>query len=143
MIIKLVKISNIISRVNNKNSLFSRKPEPISILKSAISDIVGDNVVYISEFVIAKIKGKIKELNGHLEITDKIIGTIPCLLNKPKEILRDTRSNKKYIFIISNPSIEIVIEIRRVESGKTEINTLHKININELKRLERKFPVVL
>jgi hypothetical protein len=143
MPIKLVKIRNIISRVNNKNGSFSKNPELISILNSDISDIIGDNFVYISEFVIAKVKGKINELNGHPEITDEIIESIPYLIQRPHEILQDTRSGKKYLFIISNPFIEIVIEVRRIESGKTEINTLHRINTEELRRLERKFPVVL
>ena len=143
MAIELVKISDIILRVNNKKGLFSKIPEPISMANSRISNIIGDDAIYISEFVIAKIKGRIKELNSHLEITDEIIKSIPYLINVPQEILRDTRSNKKYLFIISNPFLEIVIEVKRIESSKTEINTIHKINIEELKRLERKFPVVL
>lgn len=143
MTIKLVEIHDIISRVDSKNGLFSKIPELISMLNSQISSIIGDDVVYISEFVIAKVKGKISELNSHPEITDEIIESIPYFIQKPQEILQDTRSGQKYLFITSNPFIEIVIEVRRIESGKTEINTLHKINTGELKRLERKFPVVL
>lgn len=144
MEIQLVKIEKLLSVVNkNTNGIFSSIPEPIIILNKNLSEIIGDNIVYLSEFVIAKIKGKVPELNSHVEITDDIFLLLPTLLQSPQEILKDTRALDKYLFIICNPFIEVVIEVRRIESNKTEINTLHKINIEELKRLERKFPVVL
>ncbi len=57
---KLIKVEDIIKRVNvRKDTNFSRNPEPISVLNDRVSNIIGDNIVYLSEFVIAKIKGKI------------------------------------------------------------------------------------
>lgn len=144
MSIKLVKIKNLLKKVNeNDDGIFSRKPKPIVVITGHISNIIGDNVIYLSEFVIAKIKGKIPELNGHPEITDKIIISLPVFIQYPMLILKDTRVYNKYLFIIDNSFMEIVIEVKRTESNKTEVNTLHKINHEELKRLEHKFPVIL
>ena len=85
---------------------------------------------------------KIVTLPSHPEISDEILLKIPINLSFPKEILEDTRTIKKYIFISIDPLHEIVVEICRKDSGKSEINTVHLINSQELKRLENKFPVV-
>jgi len=126
----------------NKTGTYSKTPVIVAVLNKEIGDIVGDRFVHISEFVIAKIKGLIPELDGHKEITDDLFIKLPKLLEKPFEILIDTRANRKFLFITISPRTEIVIEVRRFESGITEINTFHLVGIDELKRLERKFPVV-
>lgn len=136
-------IRDLVKRVNrNKTGIFKRDSELISILPNNIAIIIGDNKIYISEFIIAKIKGLIENIVGHLEISDEVLFKIPESLSYPEEILQDTRKNKKYLFININPLNEIVVEISRYESGKSEINTIHLINPGELKRLEDKFPVV-
>lgn len=126
----------------NKTGTYSKVPVLVAVLDEEIGSIIGDEFVHISEFVIAKIKGLIPELDGHKEITDDLFIKLPKLLEKPFEILIDTRANRKFLFITISPRTEIVIEVRRFESGITEINTFHLVGIDELKRLERKFPVV-
>ncbi len=144
MPIQLIEIGDLLTRVNNNHDgIFRKIPEPIVILCEDISSIIGDDSIFLSEFVIAKVKGKIPLLSGHPEITDEIIISLPSLIQFPLKIFQDTRANNKYLFIIAHPSLEVVIEVKRLESGKTEINTFHKIGIDEIKRLERKFPVVL
>ncbi|MDO8430373.1 MAG: hypothetical protein Q7S72_00060 [Candidatus Taylorbacteria bacterium] len=141
---RLIKIQSLLDNVrDNKSGIFSNKPHLVVILNKQLSVLIGDEKIHLSEFVIAKIKGRIAELQGHPEIMDGIFLLLPIFIQHPQEILRDTRAKDKYLFIISNPFVEVVIEVRRIESGKTEINTMHKLNIQELKRLERKFPVVL
>lgn len=136
-------INDLIKRVNkNKTGIFKRDSELIAVLPDKIAVVIGDSKIYISEFIIAKVKGKISELIGHLEITDTILLKIPYNLSFPMEILQDTRSSKKYLFINIDPLHEIVVEISRYDSRKTEINTIHIIDYKELKRLEHKFPVV-
>ena len=116
-----------------------RVPEPIAILRPEISDIIGDTHIHISEFIIAKIQGKIKGRKGHPEITDEIFIRLPHNLNEPIKIHVDTRSAQKYIFVASSPTHVIVVETQRKESGVTEINTLYRVDKKEQKRLE-KFP---
>lgn len=122
--------------------LFSREPQRIAILPKHIATIVGDTEVYLSEFIIAKVMGLVGGLAGHPEITRSILERLPKGLADPMKILQDTRMGKKYLFINQDPLHEIVVEIARRESGRAEINTIHKIDIDELKRLEHKFPVV-
>lgn len=137
------QINEIVERVNrNKTGIFKRDSELIVILPDTIAEVIGSYHIYISEFIIAKVKGLIKNNAGHSEITDDILSNIPHNLSFPKEILQDTRQNKKYLFINIKPLHEIVVEISRNNSGKSEINTIHLINYKELKRLEHKFPVV-
>lgn len=121
---------------------YSREPNLISLLRPSIAHIIGSESVYISDFVIAKIKGFIPNVGYHPEISDAILNTISYNLNYPEKILEDTRAISKYLFICSSPLHEIVVEVNRQTSDKTEINTIHLINTRELKRLERKFPVV-
>lgn len=123
-------------------TLFSREPQRIAILPKHIAVTVGDREVYLSEFIIAKIMGLVSGLAGHPEVTKDVLQRLPNSLQDPMEILQDMRTGKKYLFISQNPLREIVVEIARRESGKTEINTIHKIDADELKRLEHKFPVV-
>ncbi len=131
-------------RINtNTTGLFDRKPQLIVVVGTDISEIIGDTHIYISEFIIAKVKGKIPEHNGHPEVTDEIFMKISESLSVPQKIIRDTRHNQKFLFINNDPLHEIVVEVSRQESGVTEINTIHIIDIQELKRLERKFPVLL
>ncbi len=138
-----MSIKNILERVNkNKTGIFRRDSELIVTLPEEISCIIGDDKIHLSEFIVAKVRGFIKDKVGHPEITDDIFLKIPQNLSNPKEILQDIRASKKYLFINANPLHEIVVEIFRRESGRTEINTIHIINIHELKRLEHKFPVV-
>ena len=136
-------IENLLKKVEKNNTgVYSKTPMLIATLNKEISDIVGDQLVHISEFVIAKIKGLIPELDGHKEITNDLFLKLPKLLGRPFEILTDTRANRKFLFITISPRTEMVVEVRRFESGMTEINTFHLVSIDELKRLERKFPVV-
>lgn len=139
----IVNIQNLIIRVNeNTTGFFRRESELIALLPHDIAIIIGDSSVYLSEFIIAKIKGKIKEKIGHPEITDELLLRVPDSLSNPVKILEDNRNTKKYLFINIEPIHEIVVEICRKESHKTEINTIHLIGLPELQRLERKFPVV-
>ncbi len=108
-----------------------------------ISNIIGDDCIHVSEFIVAKIKGKIIEHNGHPEVTDDIFLKIPATLQNPCMIFKDDRHPKKFLFIGELPMYEIVVEVKRIESGRTEINTVHIIDSKELKRLERKFPALL
>lgn len=136
-------IISLVSRVNrNMTGIFKRESELIVILPHNISRVIGSCKIYLSEFIIAKVKGKIKDRDGHPEITDQIFLKIPKNLSFPREILKDTRHDKKYLFINIDPFHEIVVEISRNNLGKSEINTIHIIDERELKRLEHKFPVV-
>ena len=136
-------IKDILEKVeSNSTGIYPKTPVLIVVLNPEIAGIIGDRFIHISEFVIAKVKGLIPELDGHPEITDELFIKLPVLITHPFKILRDTRADRKFLFITVSPQTEIVIEVRRFESGLTEINTFHKVEIDELKRLERKFPVV-
>ena len=51
---------DIIQRVNNnKTGIYNRNPELIAIIGIEISSIIGDSHIHISEFIVAKVKGKI------------------------------------------------------------------------------------
>jgi hypothetical protein len=129
----LTNIKNLLLKVEGNNTgIYSKKPALIAILNEEIANIVGDRFVHISKFVIAKIKGLIPELDGHKEITDELFLKLPKLLEKPFEILIDTRAKRKFLFITISPRTEMVVEVRRVESGMTEINTFHLVGIDEL-----------
>ncbi len=136
-------IQRLVKSVNdNATGIFERNSRKIVTLPNAIASVIGSKEIYISEFIIAKIKGKIRNLPNHPEISDEVLLKIPISLSFPEEILQDTRTIKKYIFISIDPLHEIVVEICRKNSGKSEINTIHLINPQELKRLENKFPIV-
>ena len=98
---------------------------------------IGDDEVYISEFVVAKIFGYIPHLIGHLEITKNFLFNLPQYLNNPRKILmRPDRPNERYL-ICSVPDHRIVLEIKR-DGGVTQINTIHIIREYNLKKLEEK-----
>ena len=140
---KIISINTQINSVNNNQSgIYRRESELIVVLPLKLANIIGTDSIYMSEFIIAKIKGKIKNIEGHKEITDLILSKVPESLSSPLEIIQDTRYDKKYLFVNIDPLHEIVVEISRNFSFKSEINTIHLINVQELKRLERKFPVV-
>ena len=87
---KLVKIESILIDIKkNNNGIYSRIPKPIIILNKNISHIIGDSIIHISEFVLAKVKGMISELNYHPEITDNILISLPLLIQSPIRILKD------------------------------------------------------
>ena len=141
----LILIQNILERVDrNTSGIFSKVPEPIFALPPDVSDLVEDTVVHISEFIIAKVQGKIGFNKGHPEITPEILLSIPNTLCKPSKIYEDKRTlnRTKYLFICNIPLHQIVVEIRRMETGKTEINTIFDMRNSELKRLEGKLPTI-
>ena len=137
----LSNIRDIVIRVNsNSTGIFSRIPELIAVLGSDISRIIGDDRVHISEFIVAKINGRIPQFNGHPEITDDILLQLPFNLSNPLRILVDRRNDRKYLFAASSPGHIIVVEIKRLETGKTEINTVYPVGEKEQRRLG-KFPI--
>ena len=138
-------MEDIIKRVNeNKIGIFNRKSELIIFVDEKISEIVGDNRIYISEFIIAKVKGRIKGFAGHTKITDEILLKVPNSHSNPYKILKDTRrkTKKEYLFINTDPLHQIVVEVGRKPNGLTEINTIFDSTYEELKRLESKLPTV-
>ena len=59
-------IEKLLKKVEKNNTgVYSKTPVLIATLNKKISDIIGDRFIQISEFVIAKIKGLIPELDGH------------------------------------------------------------------------------
>jgi hypothetical protein len=137
----LSNVKDLVNRVNtNETGVFSRIPELIVILEPNLAQVIGDDHIHISEFIIAKMKGMIPALDGHLEITDLIFKELPMNINNPKEILVDKRVVGKYLFIARDPVHVIVIEVMREESGMTEINTIYPISEKERRRLD-KYPI--
>jgi hypothetical protein len=127
-----------VTRVNQRTTgIFSRVPEPIALLRPEISCLIGDAQIHISEFIIAKVKGLIPAFIGHPEISDAMFLKLPHNLSYPQKILADRRSDQKHLFITSEPEHIIVVEVRRLESGKTEINTIYPIGDKEKRRLEK------
>lgn len=140
-----LNIHKLIDNVNQNNTgIYNRSPELIARLPIKISRIIGSKDVYISEFIIAKIKGKINELDGHPEISDEILERLPKSLSRPYKIYEDNRTpnRDKYIFINMDPAHQIVVEIHRPESGKTEINTIIPLNSKKRKQLEKNLKAV-
>lgn len=143
---KVTVISDLIKRVNtNTTGIFKRDSELIVRLPSLISNILGSNEIYLSEFVIAKVKGRITKLNNHPEITDDIFIMLPESLSNPFRIYEDNRvaNRKKYIFIKIDPSHQIVVEINRANSGRSEVNTVIPLNAKKRKQLEKNLKAVL
>ncbi len=139
------KIKNLVDRVNkNRTGIFKRESELIVTLPPLIANVIKSNRVYLSEFVIAKVKGRIRDFSGHPNITDTILSRIPINLSKPFKIIEDTRhtNKKEYLFINIEPIHQIVVEIERKSTGLTEINTIFDSTENELKRLEGKLPTI-
>ena len=142
---KLSPVADLLERVNkNTTGIFKRDSELIVTLPAIIANIIKSNRIYLSEFIITKVKGRIKGLNGHPKITDSIFLQLPYNLSNPYKIIQETRkSNKKeYLFLNLNPFHQIIVEIERYPSGLTEINTIFESTLSELKRLEDKLPTV-
>ena len=138
-------IENLVKNVNeNVSGIFSRYPKLIVVLPDKITSIIGSSDIYISEFVIAKVKGKIPGYAGHPKITDEIFLRLPHCLSFPFKIFEDIRKThrKEYLFINVDPLHQIVVEIERKPNGYTEINTIFESTFEELKRLEGKLPTV-
>lgn len=129
----------------NKSTLYSKAPVLIAVLSKKIGGIIGDRLVHVSEFVIAKIKGLIPELDGHPEITNDIFLRIPKSLNEPLYIYRDERTSGriKFLFVADEPLHLLVIEMLRLETGVTEINSIFPLGERTLKQLGSKFQAVL
>ena len=139
-------IHNLLEKVEkNATGIYPKVPVLIAVLNKEISEIVGDRFVHISEFVIAKIKGLIPELDGHKEITDQIFLRIASSLDNPLYIYTDTRTpnKKKFLFVANEPLHLLVIEVLRLESGVTEINSIFPLGERTLKQLGSKFQAVL
>lgn len=139
------QINKIVERVNkNKTGIFKRDSELIVVLPDIIAEVIGSYHIYISEFIIAKVKGKIKGYKGHPRITDEVLYKIPKSLSDPNKILKDIRKEEKreYLFINVDPLHQIVVEVGRKPNGLNEINTIFDSDSNELKRLEGKLPTV-
>lgn len=140
-----LNIHKLIDNVNQNNTgIYNRTPELIAKLPRKISKIIGSRDVYISEFIIAKVKGKIEGIKGHEKINDEVLEKIPQNLSRPHRIMSDSRKNdrKEYLFINIDPLHQIVVEVERKSSGLTEINTVFETTPSELKRLEGKLPTV-
>lgn len=143
--ITLSTIQEILHRVEiNDTGIFSKEPELIVLLNDSVSTIIKDNYVCISEFILAKVQGKIGNNNGHPEITKQIFHDIPTTLNYPSFIYIDERYSErmKYLFIGTFPLHQVVIEVRRFESGVTEINSIIPLGNRTLKQLGNKFQAV-
>lgn len=126
-----------IEKINPYSLLYSRDLILVCKFDKNLAERIGDNEVYISEFVIAKIFGYIPHLTGHLEITKSFLCNLPEYLNNPRKILmRPDRPNERYL-ICSVPDHRIALEIRR-DGGVTQINTIHIIREYNLKKLEEK-----
>ena len=126
------------------SGLFSKELKLAVILRPTISDIIGDNEIYISEFIVAKIRGKTRGNAGHPEITDEIFLNVPYTLNHPFVIYQDPRKagKTKFIFIEVDKNHQIIVEICRIETGKSEINTIIPIGERTLKQLGGKLQAV-
>ena len=138
-------IKDLLKKVEkNKTGVFSKTPVLVAVLNKEISDIVGDELVHISEFVIAKIKGLIPDLDGHREITDSIFTSIQKSLDEPLYIYLDTRtgSRRKFLFVAEKPLHLLVVEVVRPETGVTEINSVFPLGNRTLKQFGSKFRTV-
>jgi hypothetical protein len=138
---ELIDIEKLLGKVKtNESGVFSKTPILVVVLDEKIACVLGDHLIYISEFIIAKVKGRISKLNGHPEITDDIFKRLPQSLSRPYKIIRNKKSTGKFLFLINDPFHAIAIEVRRKQSGKTEINTIYLIGTKEQRRLD-KFPI--
>lgn len=140
-----LKIEELLVKVNeNQTGKFNRDPQLIAILPQKIACIIGDDKIYISEFVIAKIKGMVMGVSGHPKITDEVFKKVPESLSNPYRIFRDIRrlDKKEYLFINMEPLHQIIVEIERKFNNLSEINTIFETSLSELKRLEGKLPTV-
>ena len=70
---------------------------------------------------------------------------IPKLLNDPLYIYADPRTygKRKFLFVADKPLHLLVVEIVRLESGVSEINSIFPLGERTLKQLGSKFQAVL
>ncbi len=134
-----MKISNILKRVNSlgKNHIFDKNSHKITCIRDPIASILGARTVYLSDFIVAKIKGFVPGLTGHREVTDSLFKRIPKTLNHPYKIFRDFRepNRDKKIFVELDPVHKIVVELR-IENRRAEINTIIPASSATIKKLK-------
>lgn len=128
----------------SKTGMFEKKPICIGTLSVHLASIVKDDRIHLSEFVVAKIKGRIKGFHGHPNLTNEILLRIPNTLRFPCRVYHDNRveGRMKYLFVGKDPKHIVAVEVRRREYGLTVINTVFDTFDSELKRLEARLPVV-
>lgn len=128
---------DIINNIDTGKVNYGRHLVLVCTFSAELAAIIGDREVYISEFVVAKILGYIKRLNGHPEVTKEFFLALPDLLKNSKGVLmRGDRPNERYV-ICGTPHHRVVLEIKR-DGGVTQINTIHLIKESKLKRLRNK-----
>ena len=136
------KLEDILAEIESK-AHFSKELFKICNFNKAISDILHEDELYISEFVIAKISGLIPNLHGHPEITHDIVCGLSDIINMSHEILADSRREQTYLIVNKVESVIVVVKVKRLETGKTEVMTIYGVGEREQKRLEHKHPVFL
>lgn len=128
---------DLILNIDESKILFSKELILVCKVTKDIQDKIGDSEIYISEFVVAKIKGFIPKLEGHPEVNNEFFLDLPSLLNNPLEILIENSNRKKRYVICGEPTHRVILEIKR-QNNKTEINTIHPIRQSALERMEKK-----
>lgn len=116
---------------------YSKELVLVCRFEKELADRIGDNEVYISEFVLAKILGYLPHLVGHPEISKNFLLILPEYLQQANEILMRLDRPKERYLICGIPNHRVVLEIKR-DGGKTQINTIHLIKEFNLKKLENK-----
>lgn len=127
----------LIENVNPGKDIYSKELFLVCELTEAIAIKIGDDKIFVSEFVIAKIMDYIPTIAGHPEVTKDFLLNLPKLLNSPTEILKDTKEDSKVFIICGKPKYRVVLEIKR-KNYRTEINTIHKIRESTLRKLKSK-----
>jgi hypothetical protein len=122
--------------------IFSRELFKVCELSKDLEKLIGEKDVYLSEFVIGKVLGLIKNLDGHQEIGSDMFLRIGSIINASKEVLIDSRRENTFLVLSETEYVVVVIKFKRLESGKTEIMTVYGIGEKEKKRLEQKHPVL-
>lgn len=128
---------DLINNIKSSSNSYSRKPVLVCYFNKDLAERIGDQDVYISEFVLVKILGYLPHLVGHPEIMKDFFKKLPEYLEKPREILmRPDRPKERYL-ICGNPDHCVVLEIER-KGTITEINTIHLIREETLLKLKGK-----
>lgn len=128
----------------NVDGYYSRLPVEVARLHPKLGFGPLISRVHLSEFVIAKIMGRIPDFLGHDDWKDVDFVAVPHLLKNPAIVLRDSRSNSKYLHIDASESRRlIVVEVERRPSGHTSINTMYRIDPAEYKRLCKRHKIML
>ncbi len=129
--------SDILKNISPNKNKYSHELIRVCVFDKSISRRIGDRRVYISEFVLAKILGYVKHLNGHPDVDLKFLLELPRFLKDPNEVLMRTDRPKERYVICGNPSHRVVLGIKR-NNNVTEINTIHRIRESTLNRLRVK-----